>query len=198
MLTGNLTRITWNSLHRQKSNSSVSLATVTDEWIFMCFVVWTSHKSVRRVRAQGEERLVLEPSSHLVLVWHRSAGTKKPSVSQQGRFEPHMCLRSYSQLTLTQSRHRKKGTRRSHLAQQTDRLRPPVCPSIFHTSSSFSFPSFARLIFFDDVSPSPLFIPYMHVQSAPSPPCDWCISFVCLVSLSCHSSAPRGLLSRCG
>lgn len=86
--------------------------------VVLCKLV-TSEES--REHREGGWRASFEPDCHLVFVWHWCAHTKKPSASQQRRFELHTCLRSYSQLTLTQPRHPKKGKPCSHRALQKER-----------------------------------------------------------------------------
>lgn len=125
---------------------------------------------------------------------------KKPSASQQWRFELHTSLRSYSQLTLTQSRHRKKVIQPSSQAgRQTGRQKGGK--SLLKCSLSFiprgflfSFPIFLYCIFFPHLHFSPL-----RLCRVPPPfPVAGVSLCVCLASHSCHSRASRGLLSRRG
>lgn len=125
---------------------------------------------------------------------------KKPSASQQWRFELHTSLRSYSQLTLTQSRHRKKVIQPSSQAgRQTGRQKGGKVSFemqlIFYTSCFFfPFPIFLYCIFFPHLHFSPL-----RLCRVPPPfPVASVSLCVCLASHSCHSRASRGLLSRRG
>lgn len=102
---------TWSCLLRQKSNSRWEPATVTVEGLLLLYPVNLKRhkKSESTGGGGGGWTACFERSCHHVFVWHWSSHTKKPSASQQRRFELHTCLRSYSQLTLTQPRHQKKG-----------------------------------------------------------------------------------------
>lgn len=80
------------------------------------------------MRTQGDEQLVLNQAATMSLFDTDAPTQKKPSASQQRRFELHTCLRSYSQLTLTQPRHRRKGTRRKK-KRTSESSRPFFQPS---------------------------------------------------------------------
>lgn len=115
---------TWSCLLRQKSNSRWEPATVTVEGLLLLYPVnLKRHKKSESTGGGGWGcwTACFERSCHHVFVWHWSSHTKKPSASQQRRFELHTCLRSYSQLTLTQPRHQKKGKSSSHPARQEGR-----------------------------------------------------------------------------
>lgn len=77
---------------------------------------------------RGDEQLVLNQAATMSLFdtgvpthIHSRTHTQKPLASQQRWFELHTCLRSYSQLTLTQPRRGKKETRREKRASESSR-----------------------------------------------------------------------------
>lgn len=170
---------TWSCLLRQKSNSRWEPATVTVEGLLLLYPVnLKRHKKSESTGGGGGWTACFERSCHHVFVWHWSSHTKKPSASQQRRFELHTCLRSYSQLTLTQPRHQKKGKSSSHPARQEGRRADRQEGSLFWNLAYllylaffiFSSPSVFSSCFLYYIFSAPSFLLSTSVPSAPSPP----------------------------
>lgn len=145
------------------------------------------------------EQLVLNQAATMSLFDTGAPTQKKPSASQQRRFELHTCLRSYSQLTLTQPRHQKKGKSSSHPARQEGRRADRQEGSLFWNLAYllylafffFLLPNFPHVFFIINF----LHLHFSSLHLCQVPPVSLC---VCLASHSCHSRAPQGLLSRHG
>lgn len=125
---------------------------------------------------------------------------KKPTASQKWRSELHTSLRSYSQLTLTQSRHWKKVIQpSSKVDRQTGRRKREAGrqEELFFNTSSFFIPIFLMFsllhLFHTFIFSS------LRLCRVPPPFAVAGVSLrVCLASHSCHSRASWGLLSHCG
>ncbi len=165
----------------------------------LCRVNLKQHK---KSESTGGWTACFEPSCHHVFVWHWCSHTKKkPSASQQRRFELHTCLRSYSQLTLTQPRRRKKGKSSSHPARQKGRQADRQEGSLFWNVAYLLYLAFFFLPYFSLLyifSPHLHFFPLCLCRVPPPLPVASVSLCVCLASHSCHSRAPQGLLSRRG